>query len=170
MNINQILFPGITYAAITAEAERELASRRRTYPDRVGSGRMTQADADYQIDIMAAIVGDTRRMSSHYPAHQGKVETAGHAFSWADRRKALERELDLRDRFYPQWIASGRLQKDVAERQIAAMKAILWRYDAGFDWPHAELTGKARREAWQPHWSAIAPRWYQREPAQAAMI
>jgi hypothetical protein len=166
MNINSALFPGITYAAATTEAERELASRRRLYPDRVKTGRMKAEEADFQIQIMAAIAEDTRRMA----LIAEDVPPATHGFSWTDRRRALERELDLRGRFYPQWIASLRLTQANADRQMNALKAILWRFDAGFDWQDAQLTGSARRSAWNSHWQAILPRWYPTPPAQAAML
>jgi hypothetical protein len=167
MNVNDALFPGITYAAITAEAERELASRRRTYPDRVQKCRMTQAEADYQIAIMAAIAADTRRMGHIGPSEMAAVT---HTFSWLDRRKALERELDMRDRLYPGWIANARMTQANAARQMSAMKAILWRYDCGFDWQHAALQDRQRREHWYAHWSTVFARWYQVEPAQVAML
>lgn len=167
MNINSALFPGITYAIATAEVERELASRRRLYPDRVDKGRMKQQEADFQIDVMTAIAADTIRMGQ---IGQEETPPATHAFTWFDRRRALERELDLRGRFYPQWIASLRLTQANADRQMDAIKAILWRYDAGFDWQDAQLTGDARRTAWNSHWQAILPRWYPTPPAQAAML
>jgi hypothetical protein len=167
MNINSALFPGITYAAATAEAERELASRRRLYPDRVKTGRMKAEEADFQINVMAAIAADTLRMGQ---IAVEDIPPATHSFSWTDRRRALERELDMRARFYPQWIASLRLTQANADRQVNAIKAILWRYDAGFDWHDAPLTGQARRDAWNNHWQAILPRWYPTPPAQTAML
>lgn len=41
-------------------AERELRLRERVYPNRVADGRMTQALADKQIALMAAIATDYR--------------------------------------------------------------------------------------------------------------
>ncbi|BEV44373.1 hypothetical protein [Afipia carboxidovorans] len=41
-----------------AEAERELRMRKQVYPRRVADGRMTQADADRKIAIMAEIAED----------------------------------------------------------------------------------------------------------------
>jgi antibiotic biosynthesis monooxygenase (ABM) superfamily enzyme len=41
-------------------AKRELELRRRVYPGRVNSGRMTQQEADRQIAIMAEIADDYR--------------------------------------------------------------------------------------------------------------
>ena len=38
--------------------EREIEMRRRVYPRRVREGRMTQAEADREIDVMTAILRD----------------------------------------------------------------------------------------------------------------
>jgi len=40
------------------EAKREVAMRKRVYPRRVEEGRMTQADCDRQIAIMADMQAD----------------------------------------------------------------------------------------------------------------
>ena len=42
-----------------------------------------------------------------------------------DAIKELKREIALRERVYPKWIASGRLNKELAEKQMARMKAAL---------------------------------------------
>lgn len=129
MTVNQ-RFPGLDWTDCRAEVERELAARRRTYPDRVASGRMTATESDYQLAIFAAIAADVGRMSHIGPDRP----EATHGFSWNERRAAIGRELDQRDRLYPEWIAGGRLQQDRADRQCLALRAILFRYDEGFDW------------------------------------
>ncbi len=43
-------------------AERELKMRKRVYPAWVRQGRMTQAQADYQIAVMQDIVDDYTRL------------------------------------------------------------------------------------------------------------
>lgn len=131
MTINATLFPGITYADCAAEIARELDHRRHTYPDRVAANRMKQADAQYQLDIFDCIRLDVDRM-----AHSGpEPEPApAHLFTWAERRKALQRELDYRARLYPEWIKGGRMTQHRADAQVQRLKAVLWRYDAGFDW------------------------------------
>lgn len=48
----------ITYAEKEACARRELAFRRRVYPRLINQGKLTQAEADRQIDIMASIAAD----------------------------------------------------------------------------------------------------------------
>lgn len=138
------LFPSTSWADCRAELARELAHRRRTYPDRVNTGRMKQADAEYQIAIFAAIASDIDRMANPVrpepvgavgdASHQRLLSNGNHSFTWAERRAAIERELAFRDRFYPQWTASGRMTAAQADRQCTALRAVLWRYDAGFDW------------------------------------
>jgi hypothetical protein len=43
----------------------------------------------------------------------------------ADQIRCVGRELGLRRRVYPKWIASGRMKQDDADREIAAMEAVL---------------------------------------------
>jgi hypothetical protein len=178
------LFPGLTYADCRAELDRELAQRRRVYPDRVAKMRMTQAEADYQIAIFTAIRDDTLRMERSFTDHPEPVEgqRSTHNFSWADRRRAIERELDYRTRFYPQWIANHRLTQEKADRQMAALKAVLWRYDMGFDWHPSngvpcswgsisiEADVEASRTEWRTHYAGIIGRWYEQPEAQAALL
>lgn len=42
---------------------RELGFRRRVYATRVAEGRMKQADADFQIGVMAAMEADYRALA-----------------------------------------------------------------------------------------------------------
>ncbi|MCB0568028.1 MAG: hypothetical protein KDD01_26970 [Phaeodactylibacter sp.] len=42
-----------------------------------------------------------------------------------DAIKEIRREVQLRERLYPQWIASGKLNKAAAERQLTRMKYAL---------------------------------------------
>lgn len=182
MTVNQ-RFPGLDWADCRAEVDRELAARRRTYPDRVAGGRMTAADSDYQLAVFAAIATDVDRM-----AHQGPDRPeAAHRYSWNERRQALQREIDQRDRLYPEWIAGGRLQQDRADRQRLALRAILFRYDEGFDWrptngvaathlsagtaptPEQAATEAEIRAIWQAPNGFFYQRWAD-TPAEPAML
>lgn len=42
----------------------------------------------------------------------------------------LKRELAMRERLYPQWIASGKADKDESEKRIGILKEILQDYIA----------------------------------------
>ena len=42
-----------------------------------------------------------------------------------DAVKEIRREVKLRERLYPQWVASGKLNKATAERQLARLKFAL---------------------------------------------
>ncbi len=44
-------------------AAREVGFRRRVYATRVAEGRMKQADADFQIGVMASIEADYRKLA-----------------------------------------------------------------------------------------------------------
>ena len=46
-------------------------------------------------------------------------------FSLADQIRCVEREIAMRERVYPKWVAAGRMKLDQSEREIDAMKAVL---------------------------------------------
>lgn len=41
----------------------------------------------------------------------------------AQQIRAVEREIALRERVYPNWVAAGRMTSETAEHEVAAMKA-----------------------------------------------
>jgi hypothetical protein len=176
MTIVSHLFAGLTYADCKAEIDRELDYRRRVYPDRVAKMRMTSKEADYQLAIFTAIASDIDRMAAPMP---GKP---AHAFSWAERRRAIEQELDYRARFYPEWIRNHRLTQQRADRQLNALKAVLYRYDMGFDWRSSngvpciwgtvtlDADVAASRAEWRAYYAGIIGRWYPQPEAQAALL
>lgn len=43
----------------------------------------------------------------------------------ADQLASARRELKMRQRVYPQWVATGRLRQDIADHEIACMAAIV---------------------------------------------
>lgn len=49
-------------------------------------------------------------------------------FSIEDKRACIEREIRQRRRVYKRLVAEGRMQSDMAEREIALMEAILADY------------------------------------------
>ncbi len=140
------LFPGVTLAAIAAELARELDARLRLYPRRVESGRMTEDERDRELAMCRAWAGDValivrmresaaenwRRFLVGLP--EQPLPRPAHTFTWHQRRHALDRELGLRHRFYPEWIGNGRLAKADADRRIACLEALAAIYDDGFDW------------------------------------
>lgn len=52
------------------------------------------------------------------------------AVSVTEKRACLEREIALRARVYPRRVAQGRMTQADADREIAAMRAILRDYEA----------------------------------------
>lgn len=141
-------FPGISYASITAEVRREIDHRRTAYPHMVAKGRMTEAEARWQQQVFAAIQRDVASMS------QGQHQPDP-AFSWADKVRALTREVDLRLKFYPGWIQKGRLALKDARQQSAALECLLTLYEDGWGW--------TARNGTNPAWGTVHP-----TPAQAA--
>jgi hypothetical protein len=126
-------FPDVTWAALRAELERELAARRSLYPELERKGRKTPEQAAHGIGVFAAMLADLARLSPPWPAPRA-WDPPGHAFTWADRRNALRDELALRGRLYPQWIAEGRLEEALGRHRIRCLEALEWIYDDGFDW------------------------------------
>lgn len=47
------------------------------------------------------------------------------AIPLAEQIKCVKREIAMRERLYPQWVANGRLIQSKADTEIAAMKAVL---------------------------------------------
>lgn len=43
----------------------------------------------------------------------------------ADQIAAVRREIALRRRVYPKWVEAGRMKAEAADREIAAMQAVL---------------------------------------------
>lgn len=46
-----------------------------------------------------------------------------------DKLKCVERELRLRKKVYPRWVAEGRMTQQQAEHEIDCMQAIVTDYD-----------------------------------------
>jgi hypothetical protein len=44
--------------------------------------------------------------------------------SLSDQLQSVRREIALRKRVYPRWIASGKMTPELATREIAAMEAV----------------------------------------------
>ncbi len=162
-------FPAITAEALHRELERELRDRKRLYATRVEAGNMTAAEKDYQLAIAQAWQDDLNRMVDCWFTNPGSApHKAPHEFSWGERRGALQRELDLRRRFYPQWTESGRLLAADAALQIAGLTCLAALYDDGWDWraSNGELPHFARidstpaiaqaRMEWDAHRAALS--------------
>jgi hypothetical protein len=44
---------------------------------------------------------------------------------FADQIACVRREIAMRERVYPKWVNAGRMKAEAAEREIAAMRAVL---------------------------------------------
>ncbi len=49
-------------------------------------------------------------------------------FTSDQKRAAIEREIKMRKRAYPRWVADGRMTQKKADEEIAVMQAILTDY------------------------------------------
>lgn len=161
----------VTAAQIAAELAREQAMRRKVYPARVADCRMTQAEADHELAIVAAWIEDLERIGAR------QVHTAGygsppprHGMAWTDRRRGLERELALRSRVFPRRVAAGDMTAEDAAHRTACLAALAARYDQGWDWlasnglppslsaiPPTPEQAQAQRE-WAAHVETLAPK------------
>lgn len=137
-------FPAITWRGLAAEIDREITARLNTYPDRVERGRMTQAEADWQLQLARAWREDVDRYERRVqPLKQGRPATpplqipATHGIAWRPRRAALLHELEQRRHFYPEWVAKGRLTEANATSRLEAAECLLTLYEYGFDWQPA---------------------------------
>jgi hypothetical protein len=48
----------------------------------------------------------------------------------ADQIACVRREIGMRERVYPKWVDAGRMKQDAADRELAAMRAVLVTLDA----------------------------------------
>ena len=147
-------FPAITWATLAAEIDREAGARRSTYPPRVETGRMTQAEMEWQLQLVGAWREDVDRFRrSHAPLEQGQPAIllqripATHGIAWRPRRAAVLRELEQRRQFYPQWVEQSRITPAAAAARIDAFECLLALYEMGFDWIPANGTAAA----WDRH-------------------
>lgn len=46
------------------------------------------------------------------------------SYSHAEKRAEIEREIKMRRRVYPRWVADGRMKQTDADRRIAILEAI----------------------------------------------
>lgn len=132
--------PGITYADVQAELARELSHREATYPGMVAKGSMTRGDAHRQVELFRAIAADAVRFEGAARIRYSRPTPApGHGFTWHERREALQRELAMRDRIYPAWVAKGSLTRATAALQCQRLQAMLDLYEDGLDYPRGPI-------------------------------
>jgi hypothetical protein len=129
-------FPQISADNVSAEIEREAASRLKAYPRLVQTMRMTPEASAIEQRLCEAWAADLRRWRSWavpplrlMPA---QVHTLG--FTWAERRAGIEHELDRRARLYPKWIAAGDLDAAEARQRTDRLTVLADIYDEGWDW------------------------------------
>jgi hypothetical protein len=120
-------YPDVSWQDLRAEIETEIEQRRSTYQRRVEKGMMLRDVADRELAIAEALRDDVDRFRT------GAGECR-HAFTWRDRHAALTRELELRARYYPEWISKGRITQAVADRRRRILECLRAIYEFGQDW------------------------------------
>jgi hypothetical protein len=58
------------------------------------------------------------------------MDTGNRRFSDADKVDELQREIKMRNRVFPRWVADGRMRQDEADRRIAILQEIADEYDS----------------------------------------
>lgn len=146
-----LAFPSVDFRSLAGEVEREAGQRERFYPERVAKGRMLQADADRELALAHAWLEDVARLRRCWQDQPGSAPAPpAHRVPWLARRDGLLRELKLRERVYPNWIAGGRMSEGEARQRTACLACLLAIYEDGWDWRGSDgLT---------PHHSATAER------------
>jgi len=141
--------PYISWNHIAAEIDRELAARRQVFPTRIARSLMSAADAEWQIAVAEAWREDVDRfrhmddrpLDGTARPHWSTIPRR-HTFTWRDRRTAMLRELEYRDRMYPRWISECRLAQAEADQRNARLSVLLACYERGWDCdPRAEFMG-----------------------------
>jgi hypothetical protein len=128
-------------AALKAELRAELADRNRLYPSRVAKGRMTRAEADKETRVWRGVL----QAVDPFADRPGDRPEA----TWTEQVHALRREIALRRHFYPQWILTGRIHADAAERKLLLLEQwhdLLW-YQIGLPEAVAARADTAARAA-----------------------
>lgn len=170
------LYPQVTWAALSAEIARELKQRIEFYPQRVETLKMSQDAANHQLAVCKAWLEDCARIPDRQILSGVHADNPpAHGVSWSDRVAGLERELTLRERFYPERVSTLQMTKETADHRIACLAALLAVYEEGWDWiasnqaptSHGAIKTtaaieQARRE-WKEHWLRVEAR---RNPAK----
>lgn len=71
----------------------------------------------------------------------------GDKITFRDKEACAKRELAYRKRVYPRWVEAGKLRRDVADREIEVMTAIVEDYEKA---SAIEMSGRDKlRERWE---------------------
>lgn len=119
------------------EIARTMHWRRHNYSSWVAKGRMSAADAEDEIDMMAAIHADLEcdllleRWHADRSAENDRAWAEQRAraheriarFGWTALVACLRREIDRRRHLYPTWIRKGTLDTVTAAHQLERLEA-----------------------------------------------
>jgi hypothetical protein len=130
----------VPIAIMIDEIARELAGRRKVYPQWIEIERITKLESAHEIGTVTAILADLRMSQSCWRRNGTPFAPDTSATSEA-KVKVLRREISIRRASYPRWIDKGGLNVAVAHAQMERIEAIHWLYwaDATFWLPDAAL-------------------------------
>lgn len=142
------------------ELDRELHARRAAYPRRIQNGQLSQEEADYHLAEFQVLVDDARARQALIVWHDGGKQAEAWAalqrldarvadhmtrWTWSDLVAGLRREIDLRRRGYPRWIAKGSLTKDDARHRLERLEAVHFKW---WRLGHHYMPDQLAREPW----------------------
>lgn len=110
------------FCEIVGELDGELARRRTRYPELVAKQALAQAEADHQIELLAAVIADVR----HY-SDDRRETPADDSHAYFAKVNCLRRELEIRRNAYPGRIAKYPLR-------IGDFRHGIERLEAAHDW------------------------------------
>lgn len=111
-------------AALVREIERDLSEREAQYPGHVAKGRMNQREAEQHLAIIRDIRADL--LFAFAPLGDGEIraERLEPAIAWRSKVRWIAAELAERNERSEELIRKGRLERDAAQRAIAAMEQL----------------------------------------------
>jgi hypothetical protein len=111
--------PPVPLADQLAEVRRECALRERVYGEWVRAGKMTVVDSATRIRRLGAVRNTLEALEAMRRLAERPAATL------AEQIGEVKRELGMRRRVYPRYVAEGKADPRQAEQRIAAMAATL---------------------------------------------
>lgn len=119
-----------------AEVRREQEHRQRAYPKFVLQGRMTELEAEFEMQIIGLILQDLEAVQRHEETGVWAMPGMGDQIpepeavrqAWERKVRALRREIQIRRNTYPRKIEQGRMTVEDARKFLERLEAVHWMY------------------------------------------
>lgn len=108
-------------AAFVAAIDAELERTTRENVERVRKGRQSQAESDYVVGLLRDVRSDLTHAFG--PLHVC-FERADPVVRWRDKVRWISRELEARNRDYPELVRKGRMTEADARTGIRVIKTL----------------------------------------------